>query len=132
MDLVLAEENLPIEDWETRVRNALDEGLPIDWEFFWKIRRGHDSSIYKRVVDLFLHFGILSLEQDGNIVLRYSDATISQTVGNPRHYSIHKVACGHNPLFFRRDRDAVEYIKTGECLGYLVKGYQAQRIKIIE
>ena len=127
-------EKIPVEDLESRIRTSLNQGLPVNWELFWKIAHngGCDHLAYKKVVDLLLHFDILSLEQDGNITLRDPDATSSESIGNPRHYCIKNAECGNNPLFFKRDQDALEYIRTGEDLNYLVKGCQAQRTHIIK
>lgn len=134
MDLAIKNKKVLIENLELKIRNALDEDLPINWKLFWQIKYygGCNHPTYKKVVDLFSHFNILSLNQDGNIVLKFPDTTSSQSIGNPRHYSINDVEFGNNPLFFRRDQDAIEYIKTGEELGYLVKGYQAQRINVVK
>lgn len=134
MDLKIRDKKVPVEDLELKIRNALNKGLSINWELFWQIKHhgGCDHPAYKKVIDLFLHFDILSLKQDGNIVLRFPDATNSQSIGNPRHYLISDVECGYNPLFFRREQDATEYVKTGEEVGYLFKGYQAQRIHVVK
>ena len=134
MNLVLKEDAVLVEDLEAKMRDALKNGLPINWELFWKIEHqgGCDHPVYKRVVELFLHFDVLSLEQHENIVLRSPDVTSMQGIGNPRHYSKQDVELGGNPLFFTRDRDAIEYIRTGESLGYLVKGLQAQRIRVLQ
>jgi hypothetical protein len=130
----LEPEKVPVEDLEYKIRVSLNQGLPINWELFWKIAHygGCGHTAYKEVVDLLLHFDILSLEQDGNITLRKPDATSSDSIGNPRHYGIKDVECGNNPLFFKRDQDALEYMRTGEELNYLVKGCQAQRIHVVK
>ncbi len=134
MQLAVSDKEVPVEDLETMLRDALNKGLPIDWKLFVLIesRCKCDHPVYRGMIDLFLRLNILSLEQDGNIVLRVPDATSSQSIGNPRHYLAKDVKSGNNPLFFRRDQDAKEYIKAVEELRYLTKGYQAQRIHVIK
>lgn len=134
MDLVSKNDGIKVEDLESKVREILNQGLPLNWKLFWKIEHigGCNHPAYKSVIDMLLHFRILSLQQDGNIVLRFPDATSKQNIGNPRHYSLENSEEGTDPLFFTRDRDALDYINKGEELKYLVKGYQAQRTQIIK
>ena len=133
---MLTNKEISIENLESKIRESLNKDLPINWELFWKLEDHRTytkktEELHKKVIDLFLHLNIFSLEQDGNIVLRFPDVTSPQSIGNPRHYEIEAIS-GRYPLFFTRDRDALEYIKAGERLGIFVKGYQAQRIHIVK
>ena len=132
MDLIQVNNELKPKDLEAKLRDELKKGLPINWELFWQIEKlgVPNNPYYEKVVDLLLQLNIFSLKQDGNIVIRFPDTT-SSSIGNPRHYSFKNVEHGYNPLFFTRDQDAIAYIRAGEEINDLVKGYQSQRVSII-
>jgi len=134
MNLVVANNQLGPEDLESKLREELNRGFPINWKLFQQILHwgGCNHSSYQKIVDLLLHLNILSLELDGNIVLRDPDVTTRGGTGNPRHYKFKNVDCGNDVLYFTRDQDAIDYIKTGEELKHIVKGLQAQRVYVIK